>query len=339
MNKKILLVFLAGLFLLLTTQLAYADRGIIPIDPDVSVYEPGQKAIIAWNGETEILILSTDVTSIRETKVVEILPLPSKPESVEAASFHSFEEIQKIIFQYISEYAVQRYGAKATRALSEEIEVVFHEKIGAHDITVVKASDPAVLVGWIDAFLAENGVDKEVSLGRFEPVVAEYMARGFRFYVLDIIDASSKKRSIEPILYKFNSSFLYYPLKITSPLGGNTKITLFIITEDLVKDGYYPFREATFQASKPEPMKIKLCKGELSKIDLRIGEIFSGEAWLTILLYEGDISRLDEDLILTEKNFTQASPLSPLIPYVVLGVLCTLAGSGFTLLFLHSKKK
>ncbi|MEM3666844.1 MAG: hypothetical protein QW222_07180 [Candidatus Bathyarchaeia archaeon] len=41
---------------------------MIPIQPQVSVYEPGQKAIIAWNGTEEILILSTDVTANGEAQ-------------------------------------------------------------------------------------------------------------------------------------------------------------------------------------------------------------------------------------------------------------------------------
>ena len=60
--------------------LAFADRGMIPISPNVSVYEPGQKAIIAWNKGKEILILSTeDVNERGETKGLEVVSLPSIP--------------------------------------------------------------------------------------------------------------------------------------------------------------------------------------------------------------------------------------------------------------------
>ena len=45
-----------------------ADRGMIPTS-DVSVYGPGQKAIIAWNGEEEVLILSTDVYTSENSPV------------------------------------------------------------------------------------------------------------------------------------------------------------------------------------------------------------------------------------------------------------------------------
>jgi len=77
-----------------------ADRGMIPVSPEVSVYEPGQKAIVAWNGAEEILILSTGVSASGETLVVELIPLPSKPQ-VEAASFTSFEEVQSLIWREV----------------------------------------------------------------------------------------------------------------------------------------------------------------------------------------------------------------------------------------------
>ena len=77
--------------------LVYADRGGLPIVPGVSIYEPGQKAIVAWNGNEEILILSTDVRASEQTMVLEILPLPSKPE-IGGGSFQSFQEIQDMIW-------------------------------------------------------------------------------------------------------------------------------------------------------------------------------------------------------------------------------------------------
>ena len=91
LSRKLLLYLLLSLFLpLLVFPCVNADRGMIPVIEGVSIYEPGQKAILAWNGREEIMILSTDVSSSEETLVVEILPLPSKP-VVEAASFDSFD--------------------------------------------------------------------------------------------------------------------------------------------------------------------------------------------------------------------------------------------------------
>lgn len=170
-NTIILLLLLS--FVLF--PLVYADRGMISITPGVSVYEPEQKAILAWNGQEEIMMLSTDVSASQQTLVLEILPLPSQPQ-VETATFNSFQEIQDMIW----EEAVNQGMYNTMRdAQSESIEVVFHEQIGAHNITVVKANNGLQLLIWVQNFLAENGQSETISLGNFATVVENYMGRGF----------------------------------------------------------------------------------------------------------------------------------------------------------------
>jgi len=67
----LLTLFILVFFVFL--PIVYADRGgFSPISERVS--ESGQKAIIAWNGTHEILILSTDVSSSNESEVVELMP-------------------------------------------------------------------------------------------------------------------------------------------------------------------------------------------------------------------------------------------------------------------------
>jgi len=70
---------------------------------------------------------------------------------------------------------------------SGSVEVVFHEEIGAHNITVVRAGDAVELVNWIGQFLKANGVNEAVSLGNFDKILKDYMGRGFRYYVLDLL--------------------------------------------------------------------------------------------------------------------------------------------------------
>ena len=316
----------------------YADRGMIPVSPEVSVYEPGQKAIVAWNGQEEILILSTDVTSSRETLVLELLPLPSKPE-VEAARFQSFEEIQRLIWD---EGANLFYRSSKDEARAGSVEVVFHEEIGAHDITVVRAMDAVELVDWTKNFLQANNVNETVSLGNFEPAVKAYMGRGFRYYVLDLITVTPDERSVDPILYRFSSSFLYYPLAITSPVPGESEIILFLLTKGKVDREYQPMQKGYYRVpgENPKPIEFILSKGDLSKIDLRIGELFEDRAGLTVLKYDGELSWLTRDLMVAEEALNPATtvnveltlPSTLIALYILLGAACTLAGVVCTLL-------
>jgi len=293
----VVLLFLASFCF----PVAYADRGMIPVTPDVSVYEPGQKAIVAWNGQEEILILSTDVSASSETVVLEILPLPSRP-VVEAASFQSFQRIQEMIWE---EGVSLKTFANTYDARSGSVEVLFHEQIGAHNITVVEAGIAGALVDWANSFLLASGVDQEITLQNFESVVEDYMGRGFRHYVLDIITFSPAERSIDPILYRFDSSTLYYPLLITSPVGGDGEITLFTLTEGKLTRDYQPFSLAFYRAfgGQLQPIQFVLSRGDLSKIDLRIGELFPEGAWLNVLKYEGNLGYLNGDLMISGPAF------------------------------------
>ena len=344
MNKTGSSFLIAVLFLVfLCFPLVYADRGMIPVTSDVSVYEPGQKAILAWNGHEEIMILSTDVASSEETLVVEILPLPSKP-IVEAASFQSFEEIQRMIWnEGLNMFMYDTEG----KARSGSVEVVFHEQIGAHNITVVTASVTSELGSWMENFLEDSGVEYEVSLGSFESVIEDYMNRGFRYYVLDLITVSPEEKSVDPILYKFNSDFLYYPLVITSPVGGDTEITLFVLTEDKIElADYFFFHKASYRVlmGSWKPIEFVLSKGDLSKIDLRIGEIFQFQAWLTVLKYNGQASWLNKDLMISATPTTEPTvnvevslPPTMIALSILLGAASTLAGVISTLLINRSK--
>ncbi len=343
--RRIWILIIAFTLVTLCFHAVHADRGLIPVPPEVSVYEPGQKAILAWNGQEEIMILSTDVTSSREALVLELLPLPSKPD-VEAASFQSFEEIQRLIWE---EGVNLYYGLSKDVARAGSVEVVFHEEIGAHDITVVRATQAVELVDWMQNFLQANNVTEIVSLGDFEPAVEDYMGRGFRYYVLDLITVGPDENSVDPILYRFDSTFLYYPLVITSPVEGETEITLFLLTEGKVDGDYDPMLKVQYRIPEESlrPIEILLSKGDLSKIDLRIGELFEDGAWLTVLKYAGKLSWLTRDLMISKEALNPAIrvdvevilPSTLIALCVLLCVACTLAGVVFTLLITRPTKE
>ncbi len=294
--KAILLFF----FLLLSSVvlLVSADWGTIPVIPGVSVYEPAQKAIVAWNGQQEILILSADVTSNANTTVLQIMPLPSNPMRIEEASSESFYVVEELIWYHAPPPPPNGYWYDET----DRLKVVFHEKIGMHDITVVEAYDVSEFAEWMDEFLLRNGISEKVSLENFDLILEDYMLRGFHFYVLDLIESSSEQKSVEPILYEFDTGFLYYPLLITSPIGGDGKIILFLLTQSVIESGYDPLTKAQYTLSTypytTEPIQFELSNEELSLIDFSIGKLFD-KAWLTALTYEGQLDKLTEDLMMT----------------------------------------
>ena len=317
--------------LLLLSRLPYtlADMGGISLTPWVPIYEPGQKAIVAWNGQEEILIISTDVNADESTLVIRMLPLPSNPKTVEKANFTSFTTLQALLQKHAPTYVPSNAWSLAESAQDALATVVitFHEKIGTHDITIVKSNNASELTRWIDNFLEENGISERISLHEFEDVIEDYMSRRFIFFVLDLIDVSSQQQSVEPILYWFETSFLYYPLRISSLFSGNTEITLFLLTKEEIGGVAYPFSvgpwwppytvvippryNQSLESYVGIPIQFNLTNDELEQVDLRIKSLFDNTALLTPLTYRGPLGLFIGDLILKHGETLIGYPLMP----------------------------
>jgi hypothetical protein len=280
----------------LLAPLVHADRCILPIT-DVDVYGPGQKAIIAWNGEVERLILSTDLYAGADTKVLEVLPLPSEP-GVSEGSFQSFQAVQQLMMNNLPRVSVPEKELGG-------FEIVFHERIGAHDITVVKATSIDELVNFILDYAQKIGVSQVPSVyGRARDILQDYSTRGFNYWVLDFVDVYSTARSIEPVVYEFRSTRLYYPLKVSATANGRTEVILYLVTTELIRQEDIPakMRLASYQ-SIDQAIQFQLLPQDLSTIDSRLAELFpTGDgpvAWFTAVKYEGELSDLDFDFELS----------------------------------------
>ena len=285
------------LFLLLTLSFALAscDKGLLPILP-VVVYEPGQKAIIAWNGTHELLILSADMYSEAETKVLEILPLPSVPSTVELGSFESFIKAMRIVEAGLAGGGRDIYR-KGVPLPGEGVTIVFHEKLGIHDVTIIEASSFESFASWAEDFLSKNGLSMGYDWKSLElkTIVEDYFKRGLNIFVFDIVDVKPLSGSNEPLLYMFRSEFLYFPLKISRLAKGSTNIAIFTVTSELIDE-----QEATTPGFRIRAV-VRTEARKISEIDERIAEMFrSNHLYLTLLIYNGPIEALSYDLAITK---------------------------------------
>lgn len=263
-----------------------ADKGLIVVSP-VTVHESAQNAIIAWNGSYEILILSTKLESKNKTKVLEFIPLPSKPE-VEKGNVKSFYAVTRLINEKIRKSEFMGMGAK-----SAGVEIVLRKQIGVHNITVVRVGDVEEFRSWVDKFLPLNR-----SINRIEDAVRYYVSNGFRYFVFDIVEVY-KQRDVEPIVYKFESPFLFYPMRITaySDVGESySRINIFVITK------------GEPNVSKPFWVRatVEIDRNELEEIDKDIAKMFD-RAYLTYATYNGYLNHADNDLIIIEAHIPPPS--------------------------------
>jgi len=315
----ILSVMVCGclLFLLLPPPVL-ADGGMISI-ADKLLYEPGQKAIIAWDGQQEILILSTDVYAEADTTALRIIPLPSQPEKIEQGDFNSFHYIGKLIYDRFDRRTWLDCAGGKKDGGGVGVDIVFHEKIGAHDIWVAKATDAAELIKWGEDFLVRNQIQHQISSPGLESLAAQYIQEGIQFFVFDLVELSPDQNSVEPIVYQFQSDTLYFPLRISSIIPGETQISLFLLTpEPLVDVSQLPENksdqggmEMKIAQTKDKRVQFKLGEKELASIDPRLTELLPGHAWLTaVQSYDPrdyrlgiPLASLDKDVKLTRASF------------------------------------
>lgn len=312
---------------------AGADRGhfIIPeerLTPNINIHESGQKAIIAWNGTEEIMILSTDLSSDKPVKVLEFMPLPAKPTMVKLRTTTPFEVIQQLIDSHAPVVPApgpmgRSAGDNASKAPAP-VEVVFQQKIGPHEITVARTENMEAFVGWIRKFLSGRNLKyREEFFTRLRPVVQSYLDDRIYYYVFDVVELSKETKSIEPILYRFPTSRLYYPLRVSTLGTGRTHIDLFLISH-LKLDIWGSatgFWSGFYRGSTDVPIKFTLGNSDLKRIDPLISELFyarddistrpmysaprnpnleephagSEDIWLTTASYRGLVSGLVRD--------------------------------------------
>jgi hypothetical protein len=234
---KILLVALL-VALIASVEAVRADRGAIPFRAKVTVFEPNQRALVAWNGDEEILVLSTDLRVSQATKVLEVMPFPAEP-SVTNADVTVFQRAVDLI-----NAKVQRM----TRAEAEELmrtrggprspppagEITFHEKIGAHDVAVARVIDPAGFVGWVNDYLKRAQAGNPTIPALLQASVGEYLGEGFTWFAFDVIALDDRLKTTDALEYRFKTPSLYYPIKISRANQGLTSIQLLVLTPTML---------------------------------------------------------------------------------------------------------
>lgn len=302
MKKRIGLILFLFLAILWVIPNNSADRGLIG-PPQIEVEENAQNAIVAWNGTEEVLILSTDVRSAQSSLVLGIIPLPSNPLEIKEGSFDSFTKLQEIVNEKLkTHYQNKGYDRDAALNMANEsgVEITYQNIIGAHNITIVKVNNLTFFVEWAKNFTMNSGLTNINFSESFKSSVEIYLNRDIRYFVFDLIEANETQQSINPIVYRFNTSFLYYPLNITafSDVGETySQVNLFILSKGLIKKDTISEYRYYFR------LYIKLTKDELNDISPDIYKLFEDDPFLTSFNYYGKLSNLQEDIVFTEQDF------------------------------------
>lgn len=300
-SEKIFKIFVL-IFILsfLVPVFVRADRGIVYYDPKIKLYESDQNAIVAWNGKEEILLLSTNLRASEDNiTVLELIPLPDNPLKIEEGDYKSFEKLVEFINQKLPTAQALGRGEKATKNVPS-IVLVFHEKIGAHDISVIKINDLQGFKNW--EYLKELGIDSSKIDESFLNTLNNYMLRGLNYFAFDKVEIGKEEKTINPVLYHFKSNYLYYPIKLTafSPTAKNQNtsdnINLFIITKNQINDPFNIFSERYRNWSRHQNINLSL--NELKNVSEKIASLFSNDVYVTEFHYTGNLADTKDDIII-----------------------------------------
>lgn len=268
---------------------------MIPVNPYVQIFEPIQRAMIAWNGDEEILLLSTDISASESTMVLEVLPLRAEP-TVKKGDIETFQRAITLINKKIQiPVAMGKRNGDTDAVKGPGGEVTFHEQIGAHDISVTHLLDPESFVDWVKSYLASLNVEGDIISDDMKDLIDEYAKEDFQWFVFDVVTIGTETVTNEPIQYRFPSDRLFYPLKITSTVQGETSVELLILTPRLLSK--FPGLPISRVSLPHDP--ITITDRELQELDEDMYGLLKTYDQLKLRIWNirGSLNAFDEDLI------------------------------------------
>jgi len=288
---KITPLFAAFLILAVALPLsnAGADMGQIHAS-NVRVSEESQKAIILHNMEEEILILGTDLKAQSNTGIIRFIPFPTEPQ-VSLAPERAFDAASELMKKHELKFLfVSKGGGSGTKG----VELKLNTKIGAHDMTVIQVTDPVHFREWVNAYFQKKGLPVKKVYPEIEAIVRDYVKRDISYFVLDYVELSPETKFIEPVMYRFRSSQLYYPLKTSNTFGGKGGIDLILIIPRTLctpsLDAYSHSGEAVLglPAYSEASTSARINPAELKEILPEADDFFNGQKiYLQMVSYYG----------------------------------------------------
>ena len=171
------------LFAVACSMTCHADMGSIPFKRKARIVEPNQDAIIAWNGKEQLLYLQTTLGASEETKVLEVMPLPSKP-MVDEADPRVFTRCKSLLPRVVVRGAgdADPFGPFSASGATPAARVVERKMIGAHDLRTVELLDAERFSAWVSAEFGAANQGLEVPAPLLA-VIGEYAREGYKCFL------------------------------------------------------------------------------------------------------------------------------------------------------------
>ncbi len=313
MKKVFYFLMFASFTIIAIPLIVKANGGVWIWPPNIHVNQTDQNAIIAWNGQEEMLILSTNwekPTGSQSTTLLKVVPLPAEPSEIKEGETEIFDKLVKILNEKIAAMQNLQTGKGEGWGASDAaqgVEIVFQKTIGAHDVTVVKVNKKEDFSKWIDDFTAQKSLEKKQVSEEFKNGLLNYLKRNINYFVFDIANLSEAKTTVKPLIYKFKSNYFYFPILvsgISEISDSQTKVNLFLIFNESLKLPRQVWHGSYNYWVNDNGVDIKLNNDELKSISEDLSSLFSANIIARRFEMNGKLSEINKDLMLFPQILT-----------------------------------
>lgn len=229
----LVLALLAGATLVNVASPAWACGcgAYVPDSPSSSVAD--ERALIAWDGTTETIVMSLSVTGSSD-RAAWVMPVPSAAR-ITLGDTEVFEALSELTAPRI-EYRDSWWptipwlvwaGAESDTAGAPAgaVNVLGRQRLGPFDVTRLSASDPTVLANW----LKDNGFPQPDGL---DDNLAPYVAEGWEIVAVQLVPAEtdgSLSGALQPLRLSFASDTVVYPMRLSRSATMSQYIDLYVL--------------------------------------------------------------------------------------------------------------
>ena len=260
---------------------------MIPLKANVVVAEVDQRALIAFDGREELLVVNSVLQASEPASVIRLLPLAAEPK-VDTGKAEGFATAAQIISAGLSRRAakmldISGFTAPAIAEKEEERSAPSAEKRPAAKdaIKIVKATDRAAL----DAAIAELAETKPGQPPAVPPLLAkaidEYRSEGYVWFVLERLEVAATPTPTPCLRLHFATDRLYYPLRIGRASSDITSVRLIMVSPRLVK---IPDVGAPRVRLLHEPVPVNL--DSLAEVDDKLKKFFGERPQVLVRLWD-----------------------------------------------------
>ncbi len=228
-----------------------------------------------------------------------VVPLPSAP-TVAAAEEGLFEALDRAIepevrHESVTEWEVGWFfgppgdGAEMMAGAKGGVEVLMHGRVGAFEVAVLRADDPAALTQWLNAhsYVFDDAATKWA---------ARYVEAKFVFAALRIRtgDEDAGAAQIHPVRFGFETDRAFLPFGSPAPAEQTVFKRLYLLTRDHVRgragervwldraalEFAAPVDTAPFASWLPDAGLLKTMTLTVADIEKQPGEHHTEDMWL-----------------------------------------------------------